>query len=153
MQNQSNYKVIKWEEERLENEKLIENISEYPINLYDGYKDHSRLPTAEVGLRKRDDFSNIRGHGRSITRKEKQRRKLNTQQNFYRARDTLTGTRKGTNTPANNQQNIIDLDIGGLINLDPNRRILAKKARMMSSGYYLIEISRTDKTFYIAALK
>lgn len=113
--------MIKWEEERLENEKLIENISEYPINLYDGNKDHRRMPTAGVGFRRKEDFPNIGGPSGPNRRKSKQRRKLNTQQIFYRARDTLTGTNKGSIIPSQKKDNEIDRDIGGLINLDPNR--------------------------------
>ena len=32
-EKQSNYNVIKWEEQRLQNEKLMEKISEYPLYL------------------------------------------------------------------------------------------------------------------------
>ena len=153
MQKQSNYKVIKWEEERLENERLIENISEYPIKLYDGYRDHSRLPTAEIGIRKKENLPNIRNSGGSVTRKSKRRRKINTQQDFYRNRDTLTAPYKTAQTPSQRMSKGIEQDIGGLIGLDSNRKILAKEARMMSNGFYFIEISHTDEIFYIAAIK
>lgn len=153
MQKQSNYKVIKWEEERLEKEKLVENISEFPMNLYAGYKDHSRLPTAEIGYRKRENLPNIKGSVGPISRKASRRRKLNTQQDFYRAKETLTGMNQdGTDQDEAKEQQLRE-DIGGQINLPPERRILTQKARKMNGGYYLIEVSRTDDVFYITAMK
>lgn len=131
---------------------LLNKISEYPIKLYDGYKDHGRLPTAEMVLRRREDLPNIKSQGGSITR-QGNRRNLNTQQDFYKNRGGLTGTDRDANTASQNKMPEIDQDIGGLVNLDPSRKIFTKKARMMSNGYYFIEVSRTDETFYIAAIK
>ncbi len=134
----------------MEKEKLIENISEFPINLYAGYKDHSRLPTAEMGFRRAEDLPNITG---PMSRKQAKRRKLNTQQDFYRARDTLTGLSKEPPLGTDSKNDKIVEDIGGQINLPADRKILTQKARKMSSGFFMIEVSRTDKTFFIAAMK
>lgn len=152
-EKQSNYNVIKWEEQRLQNEKLMEKISEYPMRLYDGYLEHGRLPTAETGFSIKENLPNIgRGSG-SLTRKSVRRRNLNTQQNFYTNKQGLTGTINPPSTSTHKQNAGLQQDIGSIINLDADRKVLCKRARMMSNGYYLIEVSKTETTFYIAAIK
>jgi hypothetical protein len=105
-----------------------------------------------MALRRKEDFSNIGSQGGSIAHKNKGRN-LNTQQDFYKNRGGLTGTDRDTYTASKNKIPVTDQDIGGFVNLDPDRKIFAKKARMMSNGYYFIEVSRTEETFYIAAIK
>jgi hypothetical protein len=152
-EKQSNYNVIKWEEQRLQNERLMEMISEYPVKLYDGYREHGRLVTADPSVQNREHLPQLRGEGGSLTRKSIRRRNLNTQQDFYTDKQGLTGPARGTYTSAQKQREVTDQDIGGIINLDADRKVLAKKGRMMSNGYYFIEASKTDSTFYIAAIK
>lgn len=150
-EKQSHYNVIKWEEQRLENERLLKNISQKPLWLYDGYQDHTRLTTADPTMSVAQNLPKIRRGGGSLPRKG--RRNLRTQQNFYPSRQGLTGTRNDKYSSSQKQSQDINQDIGSLINLDPDRKILMKKGRMMSNGFYFIEVSSTENLFYIAAIK
>lgn len=150
-EKQSNYNVIKWEEQRVQNEKLIEKISEYPIRLYDGYQENERM-TIDPSIRSKDNFPSIKRNSNSITRKGK-RRFLNTQQDFYTAKQGLSETERNTHTSSQKQNQLIPQDIGGIVNLDSERIVLIKKGRMMTTGYYLVEVSRTETTFHIVAIK
>jgi hypothetical protein len=142
-EKQSYYNVIEWEEERMQKERLIEKISEYPMHLHQ----NSRSPTAENGLRPRDRMQ----HYSSVQRSNgKKRRNLNTQQDFYKNRGGLTDTVRGTHTSSiKNKDSEIDKDIGGTVNLDADRKIFCKTSKMMSNGFYFVEVSRTDSMFYI----
>lgn len=151
-EKQSNYNVFQWEKQRVQNERLVEKISEYPFKLYDGQLNNERLPT-EIGQRRKKNLPSIRSSGWSLTRKVGNRRNLNTQQDFYKNRQGLTGTVREAYTSAQKASNSPQQDVGGMVNLDSGRHVFAKKARMLSSGYFIIEISKTDTMFFIAAIK
>lgn len=119
--------------------------------MYDGYQDHARLTTADPTMSVAQNLPKIRRGGGSLPRKG--RRNLRTQQNFYPNRQGLTGTGTDNYSSSQKQSQDINQDIGCLINLDSDRKILIKKGRMMSNGFYFIEVSRTDTLFYIAAIK
>lgn len=149
---QSTYDVIKWEKQRLQHEKLMKKMSEYPINLYDGHHDHGRM-TAYPGFRSKQDLPHLgRGSG-SLTRKSKRRRFLNTQQDFFRGTQGLTGSERDAHTSSQKQSVQVYQDIGAMVNLDSQRKIFVKKTKMLSNGFYYVEISRTQDTFYIVAIK
>lgn len=152
-QKQSSYNVVKWEEQRIEHERLMERISKYPIRLYDGLKDPLRLNT-ESGSRQFNQLPKLKSSAGSLTQKNKPRRNLNTQQDFYKSKQGLDGPVRDTYTSAQKSPKSIQKDIGGLVNLDANRQIFTKRARMLSTGYFLIEVSKKDdQMFYIAAIK
>jgi hypothetical protein len=119
----------------LNSEKLMKSINE------------GRLATADsrINIREKPSLRNL------MIRKSQNRRNLNTQQNFYKSRQDLTDTIRETGTAKASSR--ISEDVGAMIGLDASRKILHKGVRMMSNGFYLIEISKTESMFNIAAVK
>lgn len=108
--------------------------------------------TADEGTRAKDGLPAITRNDRLYS-KRSDRKMLNTQQNFNKPKSGFNTLESNSHTSSQKQINPISQDIGGLLNLSSERKVFIKKGRMLSSGYYLIEISRTDTTFYIAAIK
>lgn len=108
--------------------------------------------TADEGIKGRDNLPAITRND-NLSSKKGSQRFMNTQQNFNKSKSGFITLERNVHTSSQKQINPISQDIGGTLNLSSNRRIFIKKGRMLSSGYYLIEISRTDSTFYIAAIK
>lgn len=106
-----------------------------------------RLATADsrINIRERPSVRNL------MTRKSQKRRNLNTQQNFYKSKQDLTDTVREAGTAKASSR--ISEDVGAMIGLEAGRKILHKGVRMMSNGFYLIEISKTESMFNIAAVK
>ena len=130
---------------------LWNKISEYPVNLYSGTHEARRM-TADDGVRRKDNLPAITRND-NISSKQSSRGFMNTQQNFSTTKSSLNALERNAHTSSQKHINPISQDIGGILNLNSERKIFVKKGRMLSSGYFLIEISRTESTFYIAAIK
>ena len=52
-----------------------------------------------------------------------------------------------------NDVRFIQKGVGGILNLEDDRHIFTKKAMMLRTGYFLIEVSKSETTFYIADIK
>jgi len=144
-EKKSNYDVVQWEEQRLKNEKLIKLIWEFPVKALHSPHNQSRLTTADNRFGSRDNLTNTRGTTSLMTRQGNRRRNINTQQDFYKKSQDLTGTSK--DNPSTAQQPIVGVE-------DENgTTLLARKSRLMSGWNYIIEVSKTSTTFYISATK
>ena len=97
--------------------------------------------TANPGQRIKANIPNVTKNDNQEYKANK-RRFLNTQQNFHSTNTGLTDTERNAHTSSQKQVDQITQDIGGMLNLDPNRTVLLKTGKMLSVGYFLIEISK-----------
>ena len=111
----------------LSNERLIEKISEYPMNLYQEFQDGRRM-TADPGARKKDNLPSITKN-ESIDSKKNRRRFLNTQQNFHSSKTGLSESERNIHTSSQKQIDPITQDIGAMLNLNSDRRIFFKERK------------------------
>ena len=149
--NKSNYNVMKWEKDRLDNEKLAKRIGIFSSVISNqSTKSKALLPI-------------LKNPRESTTRMVKKRMKKNykTEENPFNF--PLSVTHKRAKTTRRRHKRIItvsseegdkakDLDIAKVCSLPEEREIIYQGSKKILASIYELEISKTKEKMYIAAV-
>jgi hypothetical protein len=140
---QSNYDVLKWEQERIQNKKLVKRIGLFSST------------TSETALIK-PGFPILKRPRQTTTRLSKRRIKKDYQAplNFispeYLPKTRAKTTRRKHKRTLTTQ---LPLDIAALCSLPEGRTVLLTEEKMMGGGRHAVEISKTQDKMFLAAAK
>lgn len=142
---------MKWEQERIVNEKLVKRIGLF-----------NSLCTESVAAKSKTLLPSLKKSRQATTRMSKRRIRRNYETEFQvidptlferkRAKTTKRSKKRAHTSEKTNTDEAKTLDIAKVCKIPEDRTVVHQSSKVMAGGHYEIEIAKTDKSMFIAAV-